>query len=548
MTDGFGERSNCVEGILPPCRRPSMPDISGDTFYPTLPVGDKPGNKSQGHEARGSGSQRCGPRLVTPNSGRRRHPIPNLVRNVATPSHHVKMASMFQEAAVEIQSAQKAISHSRCLLGAFDMPQIRRPTFPHSFRPAIQSASETLLQVQKRRSRSRDKSPRPSVTRALTPPDLQYERIFPTLPSPLEIPSPHTPVKSAALEPLSSGFTYPAGPESQVSDERAANSLSIYEDSDGDDCHSSHGVPYVIIPREPRPSPPRQNLNIDAWLDELADPASDPASAIRMGSKACIMSSPGQTDDVRSSPTPHVISTKLRESTTSTVPCRSTCIFAPTDQKPQLHAALPRRPIYTTLSKDAPLLKSPPRHPSNKENHPPPTFALSWSSTASSSPGELNADAGLHTRTSPDLPSLSRHNRPKTISHPSFSTPTTLCSSTRRKKLKFSSPSSKPLPVVETCQRFGSSQSTTNANEVVHTGGSLSAGRTVCTTDQGETGKHRVVEKNVPLSPEVERFRKGKGPRRERCASYWDGDIVPGFSPSNGVAHIKEVDTADNTT
>ena len=32
------------------------------------------------------------------------------------------------------------------------------------------------------------------------------------------------------------------------------------------------------------------------------------------------------------------------------------------------------------------------------------------------------------------------------------------------------------------------------------------------------------------LSPDVERYRKGRGPRRERCVSYWDEDILrPGL-------------------
>lgn len=33
------------------------------------------------------------------------------------------------------------------------------------------------------------------------------------------------------------------------------------------------------------------------------------------------------------------------------------------------------------------------------------------------------------------------------------------------------------------------------------------------------------------LSPDVERHRKGRGPKRERCVSYWDEDIVPPASP-----------------
>ncbi|KAI4120524.1 MAG: hypothetical protein LQ338_006961 [Usnochroma carphineum] len=34
-------------------------------------------------------------------------------------------------------------------------------------------------------------------------------------------------------------------------------------------------------------------------------------------------------------------------------------------------------------------------------------------------------------------------------------------------------------------------------------------------------------DKLVELSPSVERYRKGCGPRRERCRSYWDEDILP---------------------
>lgn len=28
------------------------------------------------------------------------------------------------------------------------------------------------------------------------------------------------------------------------------------------------------------------------------------------------------------------------------------------------------------------------------------------------------------------------------------------------------------------------------------------------------------------LTPDVERYRKGRGPKRERCGSYWDEDIL----------------------
>ncbi|KAL8720961.1 MAG: hypothetical protein Q9225_002243 [Loekoesia sp. 1 TL-2023] len=38
----------------------------------------------------------------------------------------------------------------------------------------------------------------------------------------------------------------------------------------------------------------------------------------------------------------------------------------------------------------------------------------------------------------------------------------------------------------------------------------------------------------VELSPCVERYRKGRGPKRERCASYWDTDVLPELANTPG--------------
>ena len=40
----------------------------------------------------------------------------------------------------------------------------------------------------------------------------------------------------------------------------------------------------------------------------------------------------------------------------------------------------------------------------------------------------------------------------------------------------------------------------------------------------------QLSEALAQLSPDVERHRKGRGPKRERCMSYWDNDILqPGL-------------------
>ena len=41
-----------------------------------------------------------------------------------------------------------------------------------------------------------------------------------------------------------------------------------------------------------------------------------------------------------------------------------------------------------------------------------------------------------------------------------------------------------------------------------------------------------VADSLMELSPHVECHRKGKGPKKERCPSYMDQDVLPGCSPS----------------
>ncbi|KAI4248393.1 MAG: hypothetical protein L6R40_000952 [Gallowayella cf. fulva] len=42
------------------------------------------------------------------------------------------------------------------------------------------------------------------------------------------------------------------------------------------------------------------------------------------------------------------------------------------------------------------------------------------------------------------------------------------------------------------------------------------------------------------LSPAVEKYRKGRGPRRERCVSYWDDDILPAFREKPAVSDLPD--------
>lgn len=42
-----------------------------------------------------------------------------------------------------------------------------------------------------------------------------------------------------------------------------------------------------------------------------------------------------------------------------------------------------------------------------------------------------------------------------------------------------------------------------------------------------EIYEDETCEEVLELSPSVQQYRRGRGPKRERCMSYWDNDIVP---------------------
>lgn len=59
--------------------------------------------------------------------------------------------------------------------------------------------------------------------------------------------------------------------------------------------------------------------------------------------------------------------------------------------------------------------------------------------------------------------------------------------------------------------------------------------------DQFDIYEEEGVDESVELSPTVEKYRKGRRPKRERCVSYWDDDVIP--SLASKTAATKETDS-----
>ena len=51
-------------------------------------------------------------------------------------------------------------------------------------------------------------------------------------------------------------------------------------------------------------------------------------------------------------------------------------------------------------------------------------------------------------------------------------------------------------------------------------------GVTVCEDDERDGDRGGEEVEMVQLSPDVQCYRKGRGPRRDRCGSYWDRDVI----------------------
>ena len=469
---------------------------------------------------------------VTSNSGRRRRGTPHLARAEASASHRVKMASIFKAAADELRSSGVSIPPLSTSSPSFhDSSRRKRSYFPLSSgltKRGSPGKPSHSLQVLDHLTGTSLEAPR---TEDIILPNLRLQVELPTPPLPLKSPTAAGLKDKSGKEPLSSGFTSPVGPCVPAREGEIASLIAMYQDSGEDECHSTHRVPYVIAPRVAILTPQQHKPSIDAWLDDLVDPVREPSA--QPSTKSGDVSSQSDTENgpERSSPTPCIVIKKIRGSTHLRTVRRPAYASLTAVQNPVYLNAAPRRPSYLDIPQSSKSLISPGRISSNKENQGPPTVTLSWSSVASSSPREPHHVNGRHLQSSAALAARFSSDKVDTISHPTFSTPSTLCSPSHRKKLGQLSTSSQNVS-----QEVQLRRTTNFATQLCSDDGLLSVVEFLTEETRDGSDEDSVEDRDngaevLPLSPEVERYRKGRGPRRERCTSYWDEDIVIEISP-----------------
>ena len=408
------------------------------------------------------------PRRISPNSSKKRLYAPDLSRSIPTPSHRIKMANIFQEAGLALESGR---SPSRRL-----SPNTKRSRMPSPHHrnftwtsldeadPYNQQPSDMTFGIGFNRG-----------TASISVPLSRDDGVGSMLPTPFPC---HQPTDSSEKEPLSSGLSTPFPLSTIPQRHGIILPLFLDVDSEADDTHSSHGVPLIVPLQGSGQCKPKRH-NIDAWLDEVL----------------CIAPEGIATADVLA-------------------PCPSTSLTAEDDispyhypQKPDSHFTLP------------PAISSASRASSNKENIDPLESSLSRSLVASPSslenlqgssdylsitpkrPSRLNPSAigtPLNAISPPEHRPAFRFHYPGTPRGLFYLAP-------KRKKFKVDPKS--PPSLVEANKTIG-----TPSNFDIH-----------------EDEEDGILPE---LSPQVECQHKGRGPKRERCSSYFDQDILPTLTPS----------------
>ena len=439
------------------------------------------------------------PRKPVPNSAKKRRPMPDLSRSTATPGHGAKMSMIFRDAATSLQSSRLPT----------DQPSsnVKRPRVPLSQARSIQFGSNcqdatmgssglgSPTKISQNLGKScESESPSSYLSR------LQVSRVatdYP-VPIPMTIPCPRIPeaptidclgvvtdvggvgldgtlkVCSASLssqieecgkEPISSGFATPIVPtpisvdnpervkypnlENWRSLRFSSNASSL--DSDIDDFHSTHGVPFIL----PFPYSNAQRSHIETWLNGTIEAES---VVISRSPKQCL-----GADD------PLVNESPYSQSIEPNIPSPIRPRVSPSRLKQGLSGAS-----------------------SDKENISP----SKWSSSPRRPPARhLQTRFPTHFHLADSQPLL-QHTKALHFTHP-LTPQGHLTLPPKRKRVRVNWVAS---------SRDETEIPTSSRDFTIH--------------------ENQLAEALAQLSPDVERHRKGRGPKRERCMSYWDEDIL----------------------
>ena len=441
------------------------------------------------------------PKRPTPNSAKKRRQMPDLTRPTATPSHGAKVSMIFRDAATSLQGSRLPTSQTSPNIKKFrlPLPQARNIKFGGACQdvtmvssglgspPMMEQLSrkpceQECASFEVARHQASAIEPHYSAVTHLTkagrasPRTITNSRLgaatslggmrldkksrdgSASLPSQIEekgeeVISSRSAMPNAAISDFGEN---PKDVKYPVLENWRSSSSGCCLSSDGDDLHSTHGVPFILpFPSSNVEAPSRSD--IDTWLNGVVE-------ATATG----LPSSPKQSSDKE----------ELLMNDRPLSRNEASNFLSPI--KPQVSPSKLKQDMQSSL-----------RASSDKENV---------------SPSE-NPSSPIRPRA---------HLRPRTPSRSCQDNTQATLQQTRALPLDYpltpqghvSLPPKRKKPRIDriASSRAGAEVPTACGDFTIH--------------------EDQVAKALAQLSPHVELHRKGRGPRRERCTSYWDEDIL----------------------
>ena len=442
------------------------------------------------------------PKRPTPNSAKKRRQMPDLTRPTATPSHGAKMSMIFRDAATSLQGNRLPTSQTSSNIKKFrlPLPQARNIRFGGTCQDVtmVLSGLDSPPKIEQlsRESCEQECASFEVARRQASAVEPRYTTLTHSTKagraSPQFITNDHlgaafsiggmrldkksrdsraslpTQIEAEGKELIGSGSAMPNALIPNFVEDAKDVKYPVLENwrsprsssngsclsSDGDDLHSTHGVPFIL----PFPSSNVEEAphsDIDTWLNGIVE-----------ATPTELPSSPKQSSDLED------------------------LLMNDNPLSRNISSNLPPRP-QVSPSKLKQNIQSSSRASSDKENVSP-----------SKDPS------------SPICPRA--HLRPRT--------PSRSCQNNTQATLQ----QTKGLPLAYplTPQGHVSLPSKRKKPRIDRMASSRAGAEVPSACGDFTIPEDQVAEALAQLSPDVERHRKGRGPRRERCMSYWDEDIL----------------------
>ena len=443
------------------------------------------------------------PSTPLPNTGKRRRAIANLSRTIPHPSHSVRMAQIFQKAASEIRNSSRGTAASGSTPA--NSKKTRIP-FPTARRFNSKRAHDP------RQENSASPTPAFRLGR-ISPTRSELIDAFPTPPLPYVRASPKA-TSRTRQEPVSSGFSTPTKSPHRFTDLVGVTTSTVPPDENDYD-----GIQQAIV-FDRHVIPNSEPSRVDEWLNGVLDiPPMLCSRKVTQSHNGAEVPGPffPSTSPHLSRPIPHlkrhVSTTSNKENIAPSTIALSWSSIASSTQRKRLH------PTSQLRSKEARAQRYqvPPNSPQRKSSRSSSSFSIRDLPRRRIARTSAQVFGAFHVAPPGLLTNAPRKKKAKVNPSASSSDNGTRLEGSAHSCI-FSDHGSSIKVAKERIQRYEAFSEVDKKIEMEK--------ENVNPFEASSEAENECFERVKSLSPNVEVFRKGRGPRKERCGSYWDEDVL----------------------